>query len=528
MGIIPELLRPEKISAANGLFGLATVAATVIGMAVGSWLKLASGAYGQERWWVSAVVLLGIAGVGLAFSLFIHRVPAANPHRRFPWDAPQQTWRDLRLLASNRALLRVALGVVFFWSVGALAQLNVDQFAFEGGAFAETDKVPLLIALVLGVGIGSVLAGIWSGGRVELGILPLGAFGVAVSSMLLFTGSGAVAEPDTGITFSFIWVMGLLFMLGASAGLFSVPLEAYMQHRSHPQERGSILAAMNFLVFLGVLMVAFLFAGLRRPTYPGSLENIAPLQARQSELSRDQQDELDAVCSRFQAAWDAVPNATDVSPEGRPSSATPPNLTTYLSAVPEELRVVATADLLWIEFKARRARGEFFTKDDYLQQFTDVEQRRMVRDVYAQAADLPMLSARQIFLLAGLFTIPVFLYIVFLIPQASARFIVWLASRTVFRVRVQGLENLPEQGGALLVANHVSWLDGLVLLVTSSRPIRLVAFTSGLKSRPKQWLARQVGAIVVEPALTICDGRWMRPGRRCGRGNWWPCFRKAA
>ena len=54
----------------------------------------------------------------------------------------------------------------------------------------ETDKVPLLIALVLGVGIGSVLAGIWSGGHVELGILPLGAFGVAVSFDVVVYGGG--------------------------------------------------------------------------------------------------------------------------------------------------------------------------------------------------------------------------------------------------------------------------------------------------------------------------------------------------
>ena len=99
---------------------------------------------------------------------------------------------------SNRALFRVALGVVFFWSVGALAQLNVDQFAFESGALYETDKVPLLLALVLGVGFGSVLAGIWSGGRIELGILPLGAFGVAVCSMLLFTDGRQLIEPVAG------------------------------------------------------------------------------------------------------------------------------------------------------------------------------------------------------------------------------------------------------------------------------------------------------------------------------------------
>jgi len=162
MGSIPELLRSDKISFANGLFGLATVSATVIGMALGSWLSEASGTYGKQRWWLSAIVLISIASVGTVLSLLIRRRPAANPTRTFPWDAPAQTWRDLRTLFSNPALFRVALGVVFFWSVGALAQLNVDQYAFESGALYETDKVPLLLALVMGVGFGSVLAGVWS------------------------------------------------------------------------------------------------------------------------------------------------------------------------------------------------------------------------------------------------------------------------------------------------------------------------------------------------------------------------------
>ncbi len=268
MGSIPELLRADQISVANGLFGLATVSATVIGMAVGSWLSEQSGTYGKERWWLSAVVLLAIATVGLLLSLMIRRLPVASPDRRFPWDAASQTWRDLRTLASNQPLFRVALGVVFFWSVGALAQLNVDQFAFESGALYETDKVPLLFALVLGVGFGSVLAGIWSGGRIELGILPLGAFGVAICSMLLFTTAGSIIDIEAGVSAGMAWALALLFLLGTSAGMFSVPLEAYMQHRSPPEKRGAVLAAMNFMVFTGILLSALLFAGLRRPTFP--------------------------------------------------------------------------------------------------------------------------------------------------------------------------------------------------------------------------------------------------------------------
>ena len=160
MGIIPELLPPEKISVANGLFGLTTVSATVIGMAGGSWLSRASGLYGKERWWLSAVVVLAHRHRGVHRELADPEVAGSQSQSAFSLGCRRaQTWRDLRTLASNRPLLRVALGVVFFWSVGALAQLNVDQFAAEGGALHETDKVPLLIALVVGVGVGQRVGG---------------------------------------------------------------------------------------------------------------------------------------------------------------------------------------------------------------------------------------------------------------------------------------------------------------------------------------------------------------------------------
>ncbi|MCU0962616.1 MAG: MFS transporter [Pirellulaceae bacterium] len=511
LGIIPELLPAEKISAANGLFGLVTVSATVIGMAVGSWLSGATGLYGKERWWISAVVLVGIAGVGLAASLAIRHTPVADPGRRFPWLAAQQTWRDLRTLASNPALLRVTLGVVFFWSIGALAQLNVDQFAFEGGALHETDKVPLLMALVIGVGLGSVLAGVWSGGHVELGILPLGALGVAVGSMLLFTSAGEILEPGEGLTFGLVWALGLLFLLGTSAGLFAVPLDAYMQHRSPPRERGAVLAAMNFLVFLGILLAALLFAGLRRPTFPGSLENIAAARESMGRLDEPQRAAVAQLAADLRAAWQAAPPAAAAAPvpaaEGGIAAGTAaegqaqarPDLRVYVERVDPAARQAAIAQLLWVELQERRRRGEFFTKEEYFRRFEQVQEQQLVSDVYYQASDLPLFTARQIFLLAGIGTIPVFFYIVLLIPQASVRFLVWLASHTVYSIRVWGRSNLPERGGALLVANHVSLLDGILLLLTSSRPVRILAVVGGVRARRVRWLARLAGVILVAP-----------------------------
>lgn len=388
-GSIPEILRPELISKANGWFALATVIASVIGMVVGNWLVDATGAKGMEQWWISAAVIVGLAVLGTLTSLPITKLPPGDPTRRFPWDAPQQMGRDLAALWAAVPLLRVALGIAFFYAIGALAQLNIDQLVAEGmgGApVAESAKSPLLLALIIGVCVGSVLAGYWSGDQVELGILPLGAFGVALFSLLLFTVPAQLFEPAGPITGGFLWAGFLLLLLGTSAGLFSVPLEAYLQHRSPRQTRGSLLAAANQLTFTGICIASLLFALLRMP--------------------------------------------------------------------------------------AKSASGE-------------------MSELY---------SPQEIFLIAGAITVPVFFYIVFLIPQASIRFFVWLLSLTVYRVRVFGRRNLPREGGALLVPNHVSWIDGILLMLTSSRPIRMVAWAANLDRRP--WIKRLAdafGAIPIDP-----------------------------
>ena len=103
-----------------------------------------------------------------------------------------------------------------------------------------------------------------------------------------------------------------------------------------------------------------------------------------------------------------------------------------------------------------------------------------------------------VFLLAGLVTIPVALYIFVIVPQATLRFIVWLLSHTVYRVKVRGRENIPEHGGALLVANHVSWIDGLLLLIMSSRPIRFLAYADYVTTGPVGWLAKLYGTIPIK------------------------------
>lgn len=84
------------------------------------------------------------------------------------------------------------------------------------------------------------------------------------------------------------------------------------------------------------------------------------------------------------------------------------------------------------------------------------------------------LTLPELFLVVGLMNAAVALYIYTLVPEFLMRFICWLLIHTVYRLEKRGLENIPEEGAAVVVANHVSFVDALVILAASPRPIRFV------------------------------------------------------
>jgi 1-acyl-sn-glycerol-3-phosphate acyltransferase len=80
----------------------------------------------------------------------------------------------------------------------------------------------------------------------------------------------------------------------------------------------------------------------------------------------------------------------------------------------------------------------------------------------------------QIFLLVGLANAVVAFYIFMLVPEYLLRFVAWVASRLVYRFKVQGDENIPVEGAAIIVCNHVSFVDAVLLMAASPRPIHFV------------------------------------------------------
>ena len=83
-------------------------------------------------------------------------------------------------------------------------------------------------------------------------------------------------------------------------------------------------------------------------------------------------------------------------------------------------------------------------------------------------------SIPQIFLAVGLANAVVSFYIFLLVPEYLLRFIAWVLSRIVYRYRIRGDVHIPAEGAAVLVANHVSFVDAVLLMAASPRPIRFI------------------------------------------------------
>jgi 1-acyl-sn-glycerol-3-phosphate acyltransferase len=110
------------------------------------------------------------------------------------------------------------------------------------------------------------------------------------------------------------------------------------------------------------------------------------------------------------------------------------------------------------------------------------------------------LTLPQLFLVVGIMNAAVAAYVYTLVPEFLMRFICWLLVHSVYRLEKKGLENIPETGPAVLVCNHVSFVDALVILAASPRPIRFVMDHRIFKVPVLSFVFRTGKAIPIAPA----------------------------
>jgi 1-acyl-sn-glycerol-3-phosphate acyltransferase len=110
------------------------------------------------------------------------------------------------------------------------------------------------------------------------------------------------------------------------------------------------------------------------------------------------------------------------------------------------------------------------------------------------------LSIPQIFLTTAVLNALVAVYIFSLVPEFLMRFLAWLLIHTIHRVRTVNAELIPKRGAAMLVCNHVSYVDAIVIMAASPRPIRFVMDHRIFKLPLLSWLFRTAKAIPIAPA----------------------------
>jgi 1-acyl-sn-glycerol-3-phosphate acyltransferase len=122
------------------------------------------------------------------------------------------------------------------------------------------------------------------------------------------------------------------------------------------------------------------------------------------------------------------------------------------------------------------------------------------------AAGVAMLLIRQgftipeMFLTTALLNVLVAIYIFSLVPEFLMRFLAWLLIHTIHRVSVMGADRIPEEGAAVLVCNHVSYVDAIVIMAASPRPIRFVMDHRIFRTPLLGFIFRTARAIPIAPA----------------------------
>lgn len=362
-GLLPELLPERRLSWGNGIIELGTFLGSISAVMASGYL--AEHFRGREG--LAGVVLLGCTIFGLITSLGITHVPAADPGRTFRWNPFGDLSSQLGIIRTDRVLSWAVLGNSYLWFLAALLQFTIVIYGHDVLRIDDTHIGYLQAAVGIGIGIGSFAAGYLSGGKIEYGLIPLGAIGMTVFSALLY--NPAQTELSAGMHLS---------LLGFFGGFFAVPLNALIQHRPRPEEKGGVIAAANLFSFVGVFAAA----------------------------------------------------------------------------------------------------GAYYLFSSVMHQ-----------------------SAAGIFLDGAALTLVTTVYAVFLLPDSLLRLALWVATHTLYGIRVDGRDNIPETGGALFVANHMSLIDALLLLASTDRSIRFLMYKGYYELPYIKPFAKMIRAIPISSEL---------------------------
>jgi 1-acyl-sn-glycerol-3-phosphate acyltransferase len=110
------------------------------------------------------------------------------------------------------------------------------------------------------------------------------------------------------------------------------------------------------------------------------------------------------------------------------------------------------------------------------------------------------LTIPELLLTVALMNAAVAVFIFGLLPEFLMRFVVWILINTLYRIRTEGLDRIPDEGPCIIAANHVSFIDALIVGGTIRRPVRFVMYYKIFRIPVLSWIFKTAGAIPIAGA----------------------------
>ena len=267
---LPQHLVERELVGGNGMVQMGTFVGILTGQLIGAGL-VSWGAIGVHMIIWSTVL---VAIFGLLFTLAVPPTPAPVPDLVVSRNPFPEVLRNLRFAARQSDVFAAMLANSWFWFFGAIVLAQFPVYSRDVLHGAPEIFAVLLTAFSLGIGAGSLLCERLSGGRLQLGLVPLGSLGLSVFGIDLYLASlGTMPALLTAGQLLLGEQFRILFdclMLGMAGGIFVVPLFTLIQTRAERTHLSRIIGGMNilnalFMVVAALLAMVLLQAGLSVP-----------------------------------------------------------------------------------------------------------------------------------------------------------------------------------------------------------------------------------------------------------------------
>ena len=481
-GAMPEILQPHVLSRGNGILESTTFLAAILGTVCGGLLSFY---FRHQEQWIG-VVLLVLALIGAVASLLIAYLPPANPERLFPKNLFKPLFDNLGVMFRSKPLILSMLGIAFFIFMVSYMRAAVYMHGQTRNPRWDEFHTSLVVATVaLGVGLGAPLAGFLSGGKVELGLVPLGTLGMALSLLL----SALTMHMELALIVA-------LVLIGFFSGFYMVPLYTLLQHRAPKTSKGDLIATSNFINVTGAIAASLLFYLL---VLGSQVLGVTPLvtqtdkvaEGTLKDLQYNTHGRLDLVEIEVWAGFPPKTFRTEES-QKKPDEG-------FLSIIDE----IFGENLFEMVGSGLKKGDEVIVSSYKLKGESAPLHYRLRRadqplkevEVYDQEG-LPS----YLFIGAAMMVLAILCLLCRQLPDFFVRALFWLRSLGRFRIKVIGMHNLPPRGPVILATN-CDRMDSSMQLVAATDRYTHYLLLEEKDNRPAlpvlRFMARHTGYLVL-------------------------------